>query len=304
MDPIGWIACIVSGAAAALLAATVMAMAPRGLAASGGYDVDQLQRLVREIPVYRHAGTLAEEIAGWLPEVLGRDTLDRLTHALDVCGLSPPWRAERFIAARACEAILLGVVVAAAGSVALVASGHLPLLAVLLGMAAAAVFVALAVSSLEARADVLARAVRGRLPFATDLMALVLQAGGTPIDALQAVVDEMADHPLGGEFRTITDETRRGRPRKEVLQALRSRFPDPAVKDFVFAIIKGEELGTPLGTVLAAQADEMRRKQSQWLEKQAAEAGVKMSFPAVLVLIACLIVIVGPFVLPLFDLPA
>ena len=158
-------------------------------------------------------------------------------------------------------------------------------------------------SDLQTRSDAIGRGVRSRLPFATDLMALVLQSGGTPLDALQAVVDETADHPLGAEFRTITDETRRGRPRQEVLQSFRERFPDPAVKDFVFAVIKGEELGTPLGTVLAAQAEEMRRKQSQWFEKQAVEAGVKMSFPAVLVLLSCLIVIVGPFILPLFQSP-
>jgi Flp pilus assembly protein TadB len=297
------IACVAAGASAGVLADSVLAMRPREGLRGEGYDAEQLQRLLRESPVYRHAGVLAEEIAGWVPGWFGRDTLERLAHALDVCGMSPPWKAERFVAARVCEAIALGVLVAAVGAMALVSGGHLPLLAVLLGGGAAAVFVAMSVSSLQARADGRTPAGRGRLPCATALMSLVLQAGGAPIDALQAVVDEMGEHPLGAEFRTITEETRRGRPRKEVLQSFRERFPDPAVKDFVFAIIKGEELGTPLGAVLAAQADEMRRKQSQWFEKQAAEAGVKMSFPAVLVLMACLIVIVGPFILPLFETP-
>jgi tight adherence protein C len=303
MNPIGWVACTATALATALGAATALVMAPRRGAATAGYDDEQLRRLERESPTYRHAGLLAEEIASWLPSLLGRDTLDRLAHALDVCGKSPPWKPERFVAARVCEAILMGTLVASALAALLIAGGRLPLFALAFGAVVAVLLVAMALNDLQARADRIVRGVRWRLPFATDLMALVLQAGGTPIDALQAVVDETGDHVLGAEFRTITDEVRRGRPRKEALQSFRERFPDPAVKDFVFAIIKGEELGTPLGEVLASQADEMRRKQSQWLERQAAEAGVKMSFPAVLVLMACLIVIVGPFVLPLYYAP-
>lgn len=303
MIPIGVIACLVTGSAAALLMATVLAMSPRGTPGAADYDDEQLLRLERESHTYRHAGLLAEEIATRLPKLLGRTTLDRLDHALDVCGRRPPWKASRFVAARICEAILLGCVIAAIVGVILAAGGQFPVFAGVLGSIVAFFYVAMALSDLQTRADAIGRDVRARLPFATDLMALVLQAGGTPVDALQVVVDETSDHPLGTEFRLITDETRRGRPRKEVLQSFRDRFPDPAVKDFVFAIIKGEELGTPLGTVLASQAEEMRRKQSQWFEKQAAEAGVKMSFPAMLVLMACLIVIVGPFILPLFYSP-
>jgi len=111
-------------------------------------------------------------------------------------------------------------------------------------------------------------------------------------------VRENAGHPLGEELQTVAIETSRGRPRVEALRTLRERFPDPDVSDFVFAIVKGEELGTPLAQVLKMQAEQMRLKNSQWCEKQAAEAEVKIAFPGLLVMLACICVILGPLLLP------
>jgi hypothetical protein len=46
------------------------------------------------------------------------------------------------------------------------------------------------------------------------------------------------------------------------------------------------------------QADQMRLKRSQWGEKAAAEAQVQMTFPAMIVMLACMLLVLGPFVLP------
>jgi hypothetical protein len=42
----------------------------------------------------------------------------------------------------------------------------------------------------------------------------------------------------------------------------------------------------------------MRIKRSQWGEKAAAEAEVQIVFPGMLIMIACLIVIIAPILLP------
>ena len=96
----------------------------------------------------------------------------------------------------------------------------------------------------------------------------------------------------------IVSQTRMGRLRADALRGFRDRYPDPDISDFVFALVKGEELGTPLALILNMQATQMRLKHSQWCEKQAAEAGVKMTFPSLLVMIACILVILGPILLP------
>jgi hypothetical protein len=42
----------------------------------------------------------------------------------------------------------------------------------------------------------------------------------------------------------------------------------------------------------------MRLKRSQWAEKAAAHAQVKIVFPGVLVMVACLLVVMAPIMLP------
>jgi len=89
-----------------------------------------------------------------------------------------------------------------------------------------------------------------------------------------------------------------GRPRNETLQALDERLQDDDVSEMVFAINKGEELGTPLSAILREQAEQMRLKRSQRGEKAAAEAQVNIVFPGMVVMIACLLVVIAPILLP------
>jgi hypothetical protein len=42
-------------------------------------------------------------------------------------------------------------------------------------------------------------------------------------------------------------------------------------------------------------------KRSQWGEKAAAEAGVKVVFPGMFIVVACLLVVLTPFALPILD---
>jgi tight adherence protein C len=136
-----------------------------------------------------------------------------------------------------------------------------------------------------------------RLPNAVDLLSLMLEAGATFPDALDTVVNENKGHPLGDQFGQVAREMALGRPRSESLRALRERMDDIVVDELIMAINEGEELGTPLAKILSSQAERMRLKKSQWIEKAAAEAQVKMAFPSLLIMIACSLVVLGPFVL-------
>lgn len=139
---------------------------------------------------------------------------------------------------------------------------------------------------------------RSRLPFVVDQIALTMQAGGNFEESLTAIVDEEPDHPLASELAMVIHDVNAGRSRREALLDFRDRVPDDDVGEFIFAVTKGEELGTPLGKILLEQSEQMRVKRALWGEKAAAEAEVQIVFPGMLVMIACLIVVLGPILLP------
>ena len=142
------------------------------------------------------------------------------------------------------------------------------------------------------------KSLKLRLPFAIDQIALMMEAGAGFEDSLKTVVSDNADHPLSEEFSEVIRQMSLGRPRSQALFGFRDRMADDDVSEIVFAITKGEELGTPLSNILSEQADQMRLKRSQWGEKAASEAEVQMVFPGMITMVACLLVIVAPILLP------
>lgn len=281
------------GCAAAWMAWSLTSLAPgRDRGERGGYADEMRARLIATDPVHRYAGRLVDELVPFARRFLGAAAIERLDRSLEISGRAPPWSGERFWAAQACRGLAIG---STAGLLVGLAS---PLFGPVVAAVVTGLTVMFGIGSVGAEAEDRTRAVRGRLAFATDLMALVLKAGGTAADAFASVVGECGDHPIGVEFAKVADNVGHGMPRREALARLRDRFPDVDIRDFVFAVVKGEELGTPLAETLAGQARDMRRRQSQACEKQAAEAEVKLSFPVMLVMISCLIVMLGPFLLP------
>ena len=281
--------------ATALFVHVVMGLAPRQSIGTDPVDfaTEQVRVLEGTDPTHRWAGRLVAEVVPWVRRFSSASALHDIDHDLTTCGRCPPWTAERCVAVTWCwgalAAFVATVFVAALGNV---------VSAPLLGFGAAALVISTTLAGLHREAEERSGAVGSSLAFAADLMTLVLRAGGTPGEAFQTVAKECGGTPIGEEFCRIVEDIDRGIPRTVALKSFANRFPDPAVRDFVFSVVKGEETGTPIGSVLTAQAAELRRRKSQSCERQAAEAGVKMSFPNMLVMIACIIVILGPFLLP------
>ena len=130
-------------------------------------------------------------------------------------------------------------------------------------------------------------------------MALLLQAGANFNDAIKVVAKEDRGNALGDEFARIKQQLDLNRTQVESLNGLKDRIRDEDTSDLIRAICKGVELGTPMSTILQTQADQMRLKRSQWGEKAAKEAEVKMTGPNLLIMLACIIVIMGPILLPI-----
>ena len=139
--------------------------------------------------------------------------------------------------------------------------------------------------------------IKRRLPFLLDLLTLLMEAGSTFLNALKEAVQEFRDHPVGSEFGRVLAEMNMGKSRTAALESLKNRLADDEITAIVGSIIQGENLGTPLALLFRTQADVLRVKRTQRAETMAAEAGVKMLAPAVLIMAATVLIILGPFVL-------
>lgn len=139
--------------------------------------------------------------------------------------------------------------------------------------------------------------IKRRLPFLLDLLTLLMEAGATFMNALKEGVHEFRDHAVGQEFGRVLAEMNMGKSRTAALESLKARLADDEITSIVGSIIQGENLGTPLALLFRTQADVLRVKRTQRAETLAGEAGVKMLAPAVLIMAATVLIILGPFVL-------
>ncbi len=219
--------------------------------------------------------------------------LDDLQRNLVVSKEKLPWKAEEFLATKFVEGTLIGLSMFGIG---FWLGYHT--LATLLAAPTMLFYSSLYSKTMADRAKKRMHKLRIRMPFAIDLIALMMEAGGGFQESLETVVEENQSHPVGDEFGEVLRQIALGRTRAEALRSLQTRMDDDDISELVFAINKGEELGTPLSAILRDQADQIRIKRSQWGEKAAAEAEVQLVFPGMVVMIACLLVILGPILLP------
>ena len=239
---------------------------------------------------YELAELLVDELVGFFP---ADSRLDQLAHHLRLALPNAPWRPAEFTSAKIIEALFCGVVI-----FAFIALVGMPMLGVVLAIGTTLCYPVLARNSVVSRSRARLKSIKLRLPFAIDQISLMMEAGAGFEDSLRTVVADNRNHALSQELAEVLRQMSLGRPRSHALTEFRDRMSDEDVSEVVFAIIKGEELGTPLSSILREQANQMRIKRSQWGEKAAAEAEVQMVFPGMITMVACLLVIVAPILLP------
>jgi tight adherence protein C len=224
--------------------------------------------------------------------------MSRLQLALDGEPDALPWTAAEFLGAKAVESFLAG---AFFGVAAGLAYGFLT--GAIVGPVAAFVVYAVVSSGPSGRMWARRKQVIRRLPYAVDLLALMMEAGATFTDGLRTLAREQQDHPIGREFARLLSELEHGETLRAALTQLQKRLPDEEdVSEFVFSIVKGQELGTPLAESLRNQADQMRLKRSQRAEKAAADAQVQMTGPGFAIMLVCMAIITAPFAMNFWNL--
>ncbi len=212
-----------------------------------------------------------------------------------VCAAEPlPWKPEEYLAGKEIEGAIARFTIAM--SLGFLYGGLV--VGLIAAIAILALTVRLSLSSLAERATKRSQTIKARLPFAIDLIALMLEAGAGLLESLNTLVRELRGHPLGDEFALVVNEVGVGRSIQSSLNRFQQRVPnDEDIAELVFMINKGDEFGTPMATTVRLQADRMRLKRSQWAEKAAGAAQVAIVFPGMLIMIACLLIIAAPFVL-------
>lgn len=131
---------------------------------------------------------------------------------------------------------------------------------------------ALAGRAAEARRERLARAV----PEAVDLLWLASRGGLTLLQALE-VVGQLSRGALRDEIARAAREARMGGSVPDALRGLAARLDVPAVSRLAAGLIRGAELGVPLGETLWQQARAARRDLRQAAETRLASMPTRLA---------------------------
>jgi tight adherence protein C len=254
------------------------------------YDRVRIAELKRHDSLYRLLYPLFIPLAR-INRSLFRGSLVEISREIQAAGLPRFWLPEEYLAR--CELLAIALLPAfIMGGVGIMGPPGTVMAIVFTGLTAY-----LLRRNLANRAATRLTRIKRRLPYFLDLLTLLMEAGSSLLQALDEAVHEFRGQPVSQEFGRVLGDIRLGRTRTESLLAMRDRLQDGEVGGVIGSIIQGENLGTPLAQVFRMQADVLRVKRSQRAEAIAGEAGVQMLLPAVLVMAATVIVILGPFVL-------
>lgn len=120
------------------------------------------------------------------------------------------------------------------------------------------------------------RAFAMQLPFALDLIKSSLEAGHSLLRGLQVLVQEFAD-PIGGEFRTVLEQTRLGMPLPRAFDEMLRRAPEEDLRLLVIAIKVQSEVGSSLAQIIGRLSEIVRTRQRLQQQIRAMTAQSRMS---------------------------
>ncbi len=119
------------------------------------------------------------------------------------------------------------------------------------------------------------KAFARQLPYALDLIKSSLEAGHSLHRALQVLVGEFGD-PLGGEFRTVLEQTRIGLPLPRALEEMLRRVPEADLRLLIVAVKIQSEVGSSLAQIVGRLAELVRARQRLQLQVRALTAQARI----------------------------
>lgn len=131
------------------------------------------------------------------------------------------------------------------------------------------------------------------LPFYLDVIVLAVESGTNFTGGLTQAVQKAPDGPLRFEFGRVLRDIRAGKSRADALRELTTRVSSDGVKNVVSSIVQAEKIGSSLGGVLSAQAENLRNTRFLKAEKMAMEAPVKLLGPLVMFIFPNTFLVIG-----------
>lgn len=202
------------------------------------------------------------------------------------------WKPEEYLAVRQVEGLGAGLVIL------LVIGGILdPMIGLVLALPIALIVPWVSASGVRSRANMYRILVRARLAMVIDLMALMLEADATVYQCVSTVAIENKGQPIGELFSVLSDSIRRSVPQDEALRRMAEMIDDQDMNELVFTLTAtGQSSG--LRDILKAMTGPMRTKRIQHLERASEQAKVNITFPAMIIMCACLLIVGAVFALP------
>jgi tight adherence protein B len=170
------------------------------------------------------------------------------------------------------EMLLIMVLLFGAGA----AAGQLVLRDAWFALLAGAAAGALPLAYIRFRRKRRMRAFAMQLPFALDLIKSSLEAGHSLMRGLQVLVQEFND-PLGGEFRTVLEQTRLGMALPRAFDDLLGRVPEEDLRLLVVAVKVQSEVGSSLAQIIGRLSEIVRTRQRLQAQIHAMTAQSRMS---------------------------
>ena len=280
---------VVAGSAWAVVSAVFAERSKFKQASS--FDKERRIKLREQDFVFRNFEAVIDEIT----ERFNDDKkINEFGEALSTSGTDLPWQPREFLAAKLIESTFAAI---AAFLFCFVILKYSIVTVVVLSVSAAFGWYWLTKNSVLKKSSKRRKKIKRDFSAAIDLLALMMEVGGSFLDSLKVVAREYRGKSLGDELGSIVNDIELGKPRKQALLSFEKRMVDEDVSEVVFACNESEELGVPISETLRSQAERIRQKRSSWAEKAAQEAEVALTFPAMVIMLACLLTVGAPFIL-------
>lgn len=152
------------------------------------------------------------------------------------------------------------------------------------------------VAHLQSLADERQVEILRSLPYALDLLVLMLRSGTSMRIAMARVIEDYTRNPLGTELGQVLAEIDVGSPRADAFKKMAERLKIPDITSLVDAIVQSEELGWPLADTLERLADRINAERMLRAQTTAGAAGVYVMLPSTLVLLSAILLLFAPFI--------
>jgi tight adherence protein C len=136
------------------------------------------------------------------------------------------------------------------------------------------------------------------MPHVIELMNICVCSGLDFMVAVTRVTRDYRQCPIVDELTTMIHEIQMGSSRRDALKNLAIRINSPEMSSFVLTLLQTDRMGTPIGKILKAQAEEIRTRRFQKGEEMALKAPIKLLFPLLFFIMpVVLIIVAGPILI-------